>query len=193
MTPVTFLQIRQWINRDPLLSKVRELVQHGWQESEEEQLKPFQQRKEELSVQDSCVLWGNRVIIPSVGRERVLQVLHDGHPGISKMKQLARSVVWWPRIDVDIEKTVKGCLQCERLQKAPAQAPLHPWEWPSRPWVRVHVDNAGPFLGKMFLVLIDSHSKWMEIQAVSSANTSNTIDVLRSIFSSHGLPEIIVA
>ena len=91
----------------------------------------------------------------------------------------------WPRIDVDIEKTVKGCLQCEQLQKAPAQAPLHPWEWPSRPWVRVHVDYAGPFLGKMFLALIDSHSKWMEVQAVSSANTSNTIDVLRSIFSSH--------
>ena len=101
--------------------------------------------------------------------------------------------MWWPQIDVDIEKTVKGCLQCEQLQKAPAQAPLHPWEWPSRPWVRVHVDYAGPFLGKMFLVLIDSHSKWMEVQAVSSANTSNTIDVLRSIFSSHGLPEIIVS
>ena len=37
-TPVTVLQIRQWTNHDPYLSKVRELVKHGWQESEEEQL-----------------------------------------------------------------------------------------------------------------------------------------------------------
>jgi hypothetical protein len=36
----------------------------------------------------------------------------------------------------------------------PQVAPLHPWEWPSAPWERVHVDFAGPFMDSMFLVLV---------------------------------------
>ena len=93
-----------------------------------------------------------------------MDILHDGHPGITKMKQLARSIVWWPRIDAHIETKVKHCEQCAMLQKSPSPVPLHPWEWPNRPWTRIHGDYAGPFMGKMFLVLIDAHSKWMEVQ-----------------------------
>jgi hypothetical protein len=45
----------------------------------------------------------------------------------------------------------------------PAIAPLHPWEWPSSPWERVHIEFAGPFLDRMFFVLVVAHSKWPEI------------------------------
>ena len=38
----------------------------------------------------------------------------------------------------------------------PPKAPLHPWSWPERPWERVHADYAGPFLGHMFLLLVDA-------------------------------------
>ena len=192
-TPVDSNQIRRWTDRDPVLSKVRRLVQSGWEESDDENLKPYQIRSHELSVQDSCVLWGDRVIIPKAGIEKTLQVLHDGHPGISKMKQLARSVVWWPGIDSDIEKMVKSCQMCSLHQKSPPVAPLHPWEWPRKPWTRIHIDHAGPFMGKMFLIIIDSFSKWLEVVPVSSADTLQTVTVLRQVFSTHGIPEMIVS
>lgn len=57
---------------------------------------PFRRRDNELSLQDNCVLWGNRVVVPKVGREAVMGILHEGHPGASHMKSLARVVVWWP-------------------------------------------------------------------------------------------------
>ena len=61
-----------------------------------------------------------------------------------------------------------------------------------RPWSRVHVDYAEPFIGKMFLLIIDAHSKLMGIHRVSSATSSVTIDRMRSTFPSHGLPDIAV-
>ena len=92
-TPVNIKYVRQWTDRDPVLSKVHRLVQQGWETTDDQQLQPFQIRKEELSGQDFCVLWGSRVIIQYAGQEKVVDILHDGHPGITKMKQLARSIV----------------------------------------------------------------------------------------------------
>ena len=83
---------------------------------------------------NGCVLWGNRVIVPIEGRTQVLDLLHDGHPGITKMKTIARQVVWWPLIDADLTNKVQNCRTCQVNQKSPAAAPLHTWEWPKKPW-----------------------------------------------------------
>ena len=73
-----------------------------------------------------------------------------------------------------------------------AKAPLHPWEWPAQPWSRLHLDFAGPFLGHMYLVLVDAHSKWLEVQIMQSTTSENTIRKLQDIFATHGLPQKIV-
>ena len=80
-SPVTAAQIKAWTDKDPILSRVRNLVLKGWQEMNQDSLRPSEQRKNELSIEDGCVLWGCRVVVPSVGRERVLEELHAGHPG----------------------------------------------------------------------------------------------------------------
>lgn len=56
----------------------------------------------------------------------------------------------------DLEKKVKSHLVCQTHQKMPPETPMHLWEWPEKP---VHVDHAGPVLGKMLLVLVDAQSK----------------------------------
>ena len=87
--PVTVEQIRQWTTHDPILSRVRALVQQGWQDTDDVALKPFQRRKYELSIHDGCLLWGSRVVVPPQGRDKVKQELHEGHPGATRMKALA--------------------------------------------------------------------------------------------------------
>ena len=47
---------------------------------------------------------GLRTIIPSSLRQTILKKLHEGHPGIARMKSIACSHVWWPKIDQEIEK-----------------------------------------------------------------------------------------
>ena len=75
----------------------------------------------------------------------------------------------------------------------PAPAPLHPWKWPENPWHRVHIDYAGPIEGKMCLVVIDAHSKWIEVCPVASANGPNTVEQLRKLCATHGIPVQIVS
>ena len=134
-----------------------------------------------------------RVVIPKKLQGQILQELHRDHPGASRMKSSARSYFWWPGLDKEIENLSKSCLACQSVRHAPATAPLHPWVWPSRPWQRIHVDFAGPFLGKSFLVIVDAHSKWPEVFEMSSTTASKTIATLRHLFSAYGLPEQLVS
>lgn len=57
----------------------------------------------------------------------------------------------------------------------------------------IHVDYARPFLGEMFLLIVDAHSKWMDIYPVKSATPQATIKKLRQSFSVFGLPKMLVS
>lgn len=180
--------------KDPVLSRVLLMTMNGWPSKlSDEKFKPYFCRRNELSVHQNCVLWGSRVIIPTSLQREVLTLLHNGHPGIVRMKGLARSYVWWPHMDSAIENTVKSCTLCQENQRAPAKAPIHPWEWTEKPWSRLHVDFAGPYQGQTFFLVVDSHSKWLEVLPVSSMSASATIDSLRLIFSTHGIPDAIAS
>ena len=126
------------------------------------------------------------------GRKVVIELVHDSHPGVTGMKRLARSYVWWPGMDAELEGAVKRCAKCQEDHKPPPRSPMRPWEWPDRPWARLHADYAGPIQGKMVLVVVDGHSKWMEALPVQLATSHSTIERLRSVFATHGLPEVLV-
>ena len=48
-------------------------------------------------------------------------------------------------------------------------------------------------MGKMFLLIIDAHSKWLEVHCVNSATTETTLEKLRTTFATHGLPKVLVS
>jgi len=109
------------------------------------------------------------------------------------MKRLAREYVWWPGIDTEIEQKVKSCNACQMTRNTPEVASLHPWEWPDKPWSRVHVDYAGPFLNRMFLLIVDAHSKWLDVHVTTASTASVTIQKLQQTFATLGLPETLVS
>ena len=91
-------------------------------------------------------------------------------------------------------KTCHSC-QSKSNQSNPQTALLHPWIWSYLPWrhIHVHVNFAGPFLGHMFLVTVDPHSKWPEVELMTSTFSKKTIEVLRSLFACHRLPKQLVS
>ncbi len=131
--PVTSTDLAKATRTDPILSQVYASTLNGWPSEVNDELQPFRTRREELTVEAGCVLWGTRVIIPSKLRQKLLNELHRDHPGITKMKSVSRSYLWWPNLDRDIESLAKACVECQAVKNTPQVAPLHPWLWPTKP------------------------------------------------------------
>lgn len=92
-----------------------------------------------------------------------------------------------------IEELVQNCSACQEVCNKPPSATLHPWSWPARPWQRVHIiDFARSFQESMFMLVVDAHSKWVEIFPLNSNTTEKTLQLLQNLFASYGLPDQIV-
>lgn len=158
---ITASEIRKATASDNILRNILHWISYGWSEQcTSDLLRPYWQRRTELTIQDGCILWGLRVCIPPVLCKQVLRELHETHVGIVRMKSLARAHVWWPGMDKEIEQVVHECYVCAQLAPNALPAPLHSWEYLARPWQRVHVDFAGPFQNMNWFILIDAHSDY---------------------------------
>ena len=91
----------------------------GWPDtpSADKELVIFYNKREALSVENNCLLWGHRVVIPENLKTLVIRELHYSHFGISIMKALARSFVWWPYMDRELEEVTRSCIKCLQTKK----------------------------------------------------------------------------
>jgi transposase InsO family protein len=139
-------------------------------------------------------LWGHRVVIPDDEkmRSRIIEELHITHPGIVKMKALARSYVWWPGLDKILECPVKSCPTCQEFQHSPPAAPIHPWEFPDKPWCSIHINYAS-IENQDVLIVVDAYSKWIEAVRVTNTTAVATVTAMRCLFATHGIPETVVS
>lgn len=95
-------------------------------------------------------------------------------------------------MNYEIEKLVQNCYECNLNSRNPVANKLHIWE-PANAPSKEYTDFAGPFLGKMFFLYIDSFSKWPEVHIVKNIQTETIVAKCREIFSIFGLPKNIVS
>ncbi|KAF2885856.1 hypothetical protein ILUMI_20318 [Ignelater luminosus] len=192
--PLSADLIRTEIRNDVLLSKLFNYSLHGWPETiEDESLKPYFRRRIEIYVDQGLIMWGYRVIIPEKLRCKLLSEFHCSHLGATKMKALAHLYCWWPSLDADLEELARSCATCLEMRSDPPKTTLTKWPQTNFAFERIHIDYAGPFLDKMFLVTTDAFSKWVEVYEVTRADSQSTIEVLREVRSRFGLPKTIVS
>ncbi|XP_037036075.1 uncharacterized protein K02A2.6-like [Bradysia coprophila] len=192
--PVTAEMIAHETLNDELLISVSNFLKSNWPTHlEDETLKVFYNRRESLCEMDGCLLFNERVVIPLSLQKEILQRLHVAHPGIVRMKALARSYVYWPNIDKDITEYVQSCSRCASTAKAPIKATLSSWPKASNVWSRVHIDFAGEFQGHYYFVVVDSYSKWPEIFVITNTTSAVAISKLREINARFGNMSILVS
>ena len=96
-------------------------------------------------------------------------------------------------MDEDIENIPKFCTSCQIHQNISLKVPIHPWKSSQTPLMGIHLDFIGPYLEKIFLIISDSYSKWLDIMPMNSVNTTSLTQCLKQSFSTHGLPFIILS
>lgn len=184
--------ISEETEKDIILCKVRNFILNGWPEMVHDEMRAFKSRERELSVEQGCVLWGHRIVTPASLRKGLLNELHSIHMGVVKMKALARSYVWWPNIDKDIENVAKTCEICLKIADNPPRSTLYSWKWPEGPNYRIHADFLGPIEGKMYLLIIDAFSKWLDVKEMSDITSDTIIRAFKEYICTWGIPNKLV-
>lgn len=195
-TAISAREVAKLTQQDAILGQVKNWIAEGWPSylpQGHEQLRPYFNRRTELTVSDNLVYWGHRIVLPMAVAKRMLRLLHETHPGMTSMKSMARTLFWYPGLDADIERMVKSCCTCAQASAMPpAQTPLA-WPDTGERWSRLHVDFAGPINGKMVLVVVDAETKWIEAVSMKVATAQSTVDALRSMFARFGIPKTVVS
>ena len=121
--------------------KIKKYISSGFPRKIEKELNHFKNIVDELSVVKGCIMFRDRVYIPESLRKDILNLFHEGHPGISAMKQLVRSLLWFPGIEKTIENFVKSCESCKFNRAKPSQNAIKEWPKPFNKWSRLHIDH----------------------------------------------------
>ncbi|XP_058811223.1 uncharacterized protein K02A2.6-like [Topomyia yanbarensis] len=192
--PLSFRAVEQGTQVDPLLHQIYRYVKDGWPQMKtvKPEIKRFHARRDSLCIVEGCLLFADRLVIPSQYHKRCLDQFHHGHPGIQRMKAIARSYVYWPSLD-DIVSYTKACQHCASVAKSPPHSPPVPWPKSSGPWQRVHIDFAGPIEGDHFLIVVDSFSKWPEVVQMRTISALARIAILSGLFARLGKPTLVVS
>ena len=80
---------------------------------------------DDLSIYDDqeLILYQtDRIFVPKTDRKRILELLHRGHSGIVKTRQLARQLYFWPGLNNDVKQMVNTCSAC--FENLPQQQDL---------------------------------------------------------------------
>ena len=89
--------------RDAVIPQVMRFTREGWpQKNNNVDVEKYWKLADSLSTLHGCLLYGTRVVIPSTLHPPVLKLLHEEHFGIQRIKQLARTAVYWPNINDNI-------------------------------------------------------------------------------------------
>lgn len=191
--PLDYAKIIKETQSDSTLQTVLQYTQTSWPRKVNSHLQLYFNRKNEITLEDDILLMGSRIIIPSNLRKYVLELLHEGHIGIVRMKTEARSIVWWPQIDSHIEKFSKSCDTCAQVNppKPNIENNTH-WPKSNYPFQRVHMDFFY-FNSETYFIVIDSFSKWIDVSLMKQTRATDIITILRKQFSIFGLPHTLIS
>lgn len=198
--------LRGILPRDEILAKQIEETSTAFcleQEDDEHQpllLKFCPLDEEELELTGK----GFKVVVPPCLRKRVMFACHghpiSGHQGIFKTVERIKEIYFWPNINADVRRFVRGCQICQmhkpRQQKAIAGAyipgGIHP------PWEVIAVDLMGPKpmssdRKRWLLVIIDCSTKFVELFALGKATGTIVAEKIKEVACRYGFPKRIIS
>ena len=177
---------------DPICKQVRQYCLTGWPEkkSVEKSVIPYWHKRSHLSIGNDILLHGSQIVVPHSLRKETLEKIHHGHQGIVRCRLRMKNSVWWPGASTEIAQRVDNCAKCAKVA-TPRKEPLISSPTPDYPWQVVGSDLF-ELNGTSYLLVVDYLSRFPEVVKLTRNTTSSAIiSLLKSIFSRHGIPEVL--
>ena len=124
--------------------------------------RPFYKLREDMSIHDDLILYGQRIVIPGSKRREILAQLHLSHQGLERTRRRAMESVFWPGISADIKNTISECIKCQYHRPSLAAEPEVSDPKPSQPFQEIATDLF-EYNGRHYMVIVDRFSGWWEV------------------------------
>ena len=190
-TVITWTKLQNETRKDKKLTKLMEVIQRGIPDSVydiDAEIREFHKFRHGLMVVDDVVCYKDRVVVPELMRQDVLEVLHAAHQGVSGMTNRAEQSVFWPGITADIIRMRAICRTCVRnAPSQPAGLPVTPPS-PSYPFEMIAIDYFH-LDGWNYLVIGDRYSGWISIHRTGRGDydTDKLVESLKDHFLTFGV------
>ena len=99
--------------------------------------------------------------------------------------------MWWPGVSREIEEYVSKCPECTK-NRPQHREPLIPSPLSNHPWEKVGADLF-QLNGATYLLVVDYFSRFPEAVKLMSTTSKSIINALKSIFSRHGIPAVLIS
>ena len=179
---LTLVEVESLTQSDQLLQQVMAAVRTGnWKILKGT---PYWNCKEQLSIgiSHAVLLKKHKLCLPGTLHGRAIALAHEGHLGITKTKQLLRSKVWFPGIDLRVEEAIKHCIPCQAVTRVNTREPVLMTPFPNGPWISISIDFYGLPTGEEAMVLTDDYSRYPELAAMKSTAPKFVCPILDAIF-----------
>ena len=185
-------EIREETAKDVILQSLKAAILNGWPSRREclpTELRHYFNIRDELAAQDGVIFKGPKCIIPTSLRPKIKEKLHRSHIGIQGCLRRARKVVYWPKMNRELEDFISKCETCNTFQPAQPKEPLICHDIPQRPWEKIGCDIF-TFNNRDYLCTVDYFSDYFEIDELHKAKTGAVvIGKLKKRFATHGTPD----
>ena len=190
-----FKQLKEETHNDDTLQLLQNEIINGWSENKYKVpaiLLPYYKYRTELTIFEGVILRNNRIIVPSTLRKHYMKLLHTSHLGIAKTKTLARTAVYWPGINAQIEELIQSCESCNIYRTKQKQESEIKHDIPDRPWTKIGTDlfvlNSNDFL-----IVVDYTTNYFDLSLLPDKKSSTVVKHTKQIFSKFGIPKIVVS
>lgn len=190
-SPSRMESIRSATAADSDLQSVIKLMRSGWPEyygNVPPNIRAYVKMKNKLSEANGLLIRGSRIVFPQALRFDILKKIHDGHQGLTKCRERAKSSVWWLGLSAELKSLVMSCHACQEQRRAQQREPLISTPLPDRPWKRIGL-HLCEHNKSNYLVISDYYSRFLEVLHLPSTTSTHVIQRLKATFARFGIPD----
>ena len=183
------------IEKDPQLNKLKRVIIDGWPNDKNkinEIIRFYYKFKNELFVEDDLIFLNERIIVPRALQKYILKLLHRPHLGIEKTRTRAKSLVYWPQLNADIENMIIKCSSCQKYRSSNIKEPMISHKVPNYSYQKIGMDIF-EYENKNYLVVSDYYSRFLDILPLRNKTANEVVNKLKvNCFAIHGIPREVV-